>query len=274
MSELNKSTAFAHYDVMPTEELQEILRKHAHGELETEPDTEELYYIMEVLAERRQRKDPQAFRSNEEALADFKAHYMPKDKPRKESARWLKPLVAAAAVVVLIMSFAFSAEAFDIDILGKIASWSKEFLSFADPTQGTMPTEPDTFDSSEMDSLVDALNKHMIHQKLAPTWLPNGYINTDLNVVQTPRETSISARYEKGSAELIISIRQTVGVEPEQFEKNDSLLEVYTYGDVEYYIFSNTETLQTAWVVDEYECQIIGKVSLEEMKRIINSISE
>ena len=57
MSELEKRLEYARYDSMPTEELQEILRKHAHGELETEPDTQELYYIMEVLAERRKQQN-------------------------------------------------------------------------------------------------------------------------------------------------------------------------------------------------------------------------
>ena len=58
MSELNKRAEFSYYDSMTTEELQEILRKHAHGELETEPDTDELYYIMEVLARRREEENP------------------------------------------------------------------------------------------------------------------------------------------------------------------------------------------------------------------------
>ena len=40
MSELGKRKNFSQYDCMATEELQEILRKHAHNELDTEPDTE------------------------------------------------------------------------------------------------------------------------------------------------------------------------------------------------------------------------------------------
>ena len=61
---------------MPTEELQEILRKHAHCELETERTAEELFQIMEVLSQRRQQQDPHAFLSNEEAFAKFSKYYM------------------------------------------------------------------------------------------------------------------------------------------------------------------------------------------------------
>jgi len=78
MSEMEKREEISRYDSMSTEELQELLRKHAHGELDTEPDTDELFKIMEVLSARRQKKTPQAFRSDEEALAEFRQHYMPK----------------------------------------------------------------------------------------------------------------------------------------------------------------------------------------------------
>ena len=79
MSEKEKREKTAQYDSMTTEELQEILRKHARDELETELDTQGLFYIMEVLLERRE-NDPtmQQFRSNEEALAEFYQYYMPK----------------------------------------------------------------------------------------------------------------------------------------------------------------------------------------------------
>ena len=72
MSELEKREGRSRYDSMSTEELQEILRKHTYGELETEPDTQDLFEIMEVLSKRRQEQNPQAFRSDEEALADFR----------------------------------------------------------------------------------------------------------------------------------------------------------------------------------------------------------
>ena len=41
---------------------------------------------------------------------------------------------------------------------------------------------------------------------------------------------------------------------------------------VESYIFSNTETLQAAWSIGEFECGISGKITLEEMKKMIDSI--
>ena len=279
MSELNKRAEFGHYDSMTTEELQEILRKHAHDELETAPDTDELYYIMEVLARRRKEEDPQAFRSDEEALADFRKHYMPKAKQEGGTKVMRFPNRAfrmAAAVLAIVLVFAVgtsvTAQALQIDIWGKFASWTKEIFQFTDNPQGTTAANPEKENNIELNSLRDALDQHMLTERLTPTWLPEGYISKDLKVVETPRVLNISAVYGKDGSELIIKICQTIGVPAEQVEKNDVLLEVYVADGVEYYIFSNTETLQAAWSIGEFECLMIGEITLEEMKAMIDSI--
>ena len=279
MSEMEKHKEISQYDSMSTEELQEILRKHAHGELDTEPDTDELFEIMEVLSVRRQQQEPQAFRSDEEALAEFRQHYMPKEKEEYKPKvihfpnRILK-MVAAVLAVVLILALGTSvtAETLQIDIWGKLANWTKEIFQFTDMRDGTMATNPEKEYNAELKSLQDALNGFELMENLVPTWMPEGYICKDLKVVETPRVRNISAVYEKEGSELIIKIRQTIGVPAPQVEKNDDFLEVYVVDGVEYYIFSNTETLQAVWSIGEFECGISGKITLEEMKRMIDSI--
>ena len=279
MSELNNRTEYAHYDSLPTEELQEILRKHAHGELETEPDTDELYYIMEVLTRRREEENPQAFRSDEEALADFRKHYMPKatQEGRTKVVRFpgrAFKMVAAVLAIVLILAVGTSvtAEAFNVDIWGKFASWTKEIFQFADNPQGTTAANPEKEYNVALKPLQDALAQEGIEEKLAPAWMPDGYKSKDLQIISTPRVRNISAVYEKDGSELIIKIRQTIGVQAPQVEKNDDFLELYVVDGVEYYIFSNTETLNAAWSIGEFECIITGKITLEEMKMMIDSI--
>ena len=279
MSELNKRAEFSYYDSMTTEELQEILRKHAHGELETEPDTDELYYIMEVLARRREEEDPQAFRSDEEALADFRKNYMPKAtqaghaKVVRFPNRAFRTVAAVLAIVlVLAVGTSVTAEAFQIDIWGRFATWTKEIFQFTDMPQGTTVTNPEQEYNAELKSLQDALAQEEIVQKLAPTWMPDGYISKDMRVMKTPRARNINAIYEKNGSELVIKICQTIGVQAPQVEKNDDFLELYVVYGVEYYIFSNTETLNAAWSIGEFECIITGKITLEEMKKMIDSI--
>lgn len=279
MSELNKRAEFSHYDSMTTEELQEILRKHAHEELETEPDTDELYYIMEVLARRREEDDPQAFRSNEEALAEFRKNYTPKAKQEGRTKlvrfpnRVLRTVAAVLTIVlVLVVGTSVTAEAFQIDIWDKVATWTKEIFQFADNPQGTTVANPEKEHNLELKPLIDALTQEGVEEKLIPTWMPEGYKCKDLQVMITPRVRNINATYKKNDETLIIKIRQTIGVQAPQVEKNDDFLELYVVDGVEYYIFSNTETLQAAWSIGEFECIIGGKITLEEMKAMIDSI--
>ena len=279
MSELNKRAEYAKYDSLSTEELQEILRKHAHDELETEPDTDELYYIMEVLARRREEEDPQAFRSDEEALADFRKNYMPQatqEGPAKVVRFPNRALRVAAAVlaivVILVVGTSVTAEAFHVDIWGKFATWTKEIFQFTDNPQGTTAANPEQEYNAELKSLKEAMDQFKVSEKLVPTWIPEGYICKDLSVTNTPRVLYVNGVYVKNGSELVIKIRQTIGVQAPQVEKNDDFLELYIVDGVEYYIFSNTETLQAAWSIGEFECIIGGKITLEEMKMMIDSI--
>ena len=279
MSEMEKREEISRYDSMPTEELQEILRKHAHGELETEPDTQELFEIMEVLSVRRQKEDPQAFRSDEEAYAEFCANYLPEENREARSKairfpnRFLRTTAAVLAVVLFVaLSTSVAAQALHVDIWGKFANWTKEIFQFSDTQNGTMATEPEKEYNAELKSLQDALAQEKVTEKLAPTWMPRGYKSKDLKIIHTPRVLNFSAVYDKNGSELIIKIRQTIGVQAPQVEKNDDFLELYVVDGVEYYIFSNTENLNAAWSIGEFECIITGKITLEEMKTMIDSI--
>lgn len=281
MSEMNSRESYPRYDEMTTDQLREILRKHAHGELEKEPDTEELFHIMEVLADRESENPEKQIKSTEEAYATFVKHYAPEmaeDKPipfPKRSAvatRWMKRVAVVGIVCVALMTAAVSAKAFAPDIWGKIANWTKEIFRFEDVNGGTAGQKPDQENNIELDSLRDALGQHNVTERLMPNWLPAGYTCIRTGATETPKELSISAIYEKGEARIIIKIRQDFGTDPVQIEKNEDLIEIYTADGLDYYIFSNDKYMQTAWIVGEYECLIIGNLTMEEMKKVIDSI--
>ena len=243
MSEMNSRESYTRYDEMTTDQLREILRKHAHGELEKEPDTEELFYIMEVLADRESENPEKQIKSTEEAYATFVKHYAPEmaeDKPipfSKRSAvatRWMKRVAVVAIVCVALTTAAVSAKAFAPDFWEKVAIWTKEFFRFEDVTDGTEGQEPDKEVNMELVSLRDALNKYNVSDSLMPNWIPAGYICVDVSTVETPKARTISAIYEKGGEYLTIKIRQIVGTEPQKIEKSDDLIEIYSTGDVDY----------------------------------------
>lgn len=278
MSEMNSRESYSRYDEMTTEQLREILRKHAHGELEKEPDTEELFYIMEVLANRENENPEKQIKSTEEAYATFVKHYAPEMAEEKPipffkrgtvAARWMKRVAVVAIVCVALTTAAVSAKAFAPDFWEKVAIWTREIFRFEDVTDGTEGQEPDKENNAVLDSLHEALEQQ---DGLAPHWIPEGYICTSISAKENPKMQSISAIYEKDGEQLIIKIWQEFSSDPMQIEKNEDLIEIYTTDGVDYYIFSNDKYMQTAWVVGEYECIIIGNLTMEEMKKVIDSI--
>lgn len=281
MSEMNSRESYPRYDEMTTEQLREILRKHAHGELEKEPDTEELFYIMEVLADRESKNPEKQIKSTEEAYATFVKHYAPEMAEEKTipfskhgtvATRWMKRVAVVAIVFVALTTAAVSAKAFAPDFWEKVAVWTMEFFRFESGTDGAEGNEPDKEVNIELNSLLEVLDQYEVPRGLTPNWIPEEYICVSADGKESPKVLSIFAVYEKDGAQLIIQLRQEFGSDPFQIEKNEDLIEIYTVDGVDYYIFSNDKCMQTAYIVGEYECLIIGKLTMEEMKEIIDSI--
>jgi hypothetical protein len=186
--------------------------------------------------------------------------------------RWMKRVAVVAIVCVALMTAAVSAKAFAPDFWEKVASWTREFFRFEDMTDGTEGKEPETENNAELDSLREAIGKYTQADGLMPDWIPRGYVCTSVEAKETPKARRISAIYEKDGERLIIQIRQEFGSPPFQIEKNEDLIEIYSADGVDYYIFSNMDTIHIAWITGECECLIIGNFAIDEAKKVIDSI--
>ena len=273
MSETN-NRSYSKYDSMSTEQLQDILRLDAHQREGEGMDTEELFYVMEVLTVRRKSNPETAGKSLQEAKAEFRKHYMPKEAPKTiVFPMWLRRAATVAAVLVIFLVVATtSVNAFGYDLWGKVAIWSQEFFHFEDETQGTEDNDLEKQDNLEYASLQDALDGMEITQRLAPTWLPEGFLLDELFVFRSPKENSISAKYINGTTDIRISIRQLIDSIPEEIEKSDEYILAHDANGITYYIFENNSNLQATWVVGEFEGIIGGPITIDEMKAIIDSI--
>lgn len=269
---------YSEYDAMSTEQLQEILRLDAHCTDGIGMDTDELFYIMEVLSAREENSGTNSGKTVQEAYDSFRKHYLPQEDPAPVSRKsnvmpaWLRQAVAAVAVLAIFITTTVTVNAFGFDLWGKVAQWSEDFFRFQDETQATTLPDPEKNTPIEFKTLQDALDTYNISQRLAPTWIPAGYFLDEVEYFESPREVSVYAYYKTGHSDLTISIRRLVGTIPEDIEISENLIEAYEANGVTYYIFSNNANLQAAWVLEEYECLIIGRLTIDEMKAILNSI--
>ena len=278
-----RDSEFAKYDAMSTEELQRLLREDASKPVGEESDTDVLFYVMEVLAKRR--KERNEGKSPEEALESFKKHYdteneisfdsesVPAAPRRRRIGRWMQGLAAAAAILVFVIGGSITAHAMGFDLWEIIAKWTQETFHFG--YAGIENTDaPEKDYSTPFAGLQALLELHGVNVALVPTWIPDGYTEVDVSVEETPKQRRFTAIYQHGENTIRIRIADYLDSAPSQIEQSDSLLEIHTVGDTEYYIFNNFDQLKAVWISGTYECYIIGPLNVSEIKEIIDSIEK
>lgn len=266
------------YDVMSTEELEEILRLDAQTPEEQESDTEMILYVMEVLAARK-RNNGHTRKIALEAYESFKQNYMPEvddsgtthkipTKTRITFPRWLRSLTAAAAVLAILLVGSVTTKAFGVDIWEAVVKWTQETFHFGEWGN------PDANNDFPYASLQEALAKGRINISLVPTWFPNGYELVDIIVEHKPLQIAYKAKYEYGDQVIRITVQDYLDGEPLYVEQSDGLVEEYKVAGVTYYLFSDINVVKAVWINGSYECNIFGNVTIAELKQMIDSIEK
>lgn len=273
------------YDNMEDEQLREVLRADASKPEGGESDVDEIFYVMELLARRRAERGET--RDPAEALEAFKKRY-PNDLVVDEedeacsekvipysgrSAGWKRRLVATAAAAALIAVGVMSAGAAKFNLWETIAKWTQETFHWGavQETDNYVPT-PD--EQSPCADLLDMLRQNKIPTALVPTWLPDGFVLSDMQVIEQPGRWTICAQFENEDRYIVIQIQDYLDENPRQFEQSGEDVQVYSNNAVQYYIFTNNQAIQIVWNVNRYECEIQGIFSVDEAKQMIDSITE
>ena len=263
---------FAIYNSMATQELEEILRLDAEMPEGQESDIDKILYIMEVLAERK-RNNSHTGKTALEAYESFKQNYMPETdnqvipiKANRTTPRWIRNLAATAAVLAILLTGTVTAKAFGFDVWKAVVQWSQETFHFGE--QGNS----DAHNSLPYTSLQDALEKGNVPTWLVPTYIPEGYVLSEIDVQTTPLRKTHKARYTYGEKVLIIVVHDYLDSAPVYVEQNENLSEEYVVSGITYYIFTDVDLNKVKWINGSYECSISSNISIEDLKMMIDSI--
>ena len=280
-----KDQRFSRFDAMSIEELQAFLREDASKQVGEESDTEEIFYVMGMLAKRR--KEQSGGKTPEEALESFKQNYytetetpyisesVPVTRKGNHSGRWKRGLVAAAAAIfILVVGNSITANALDFDLFTIIAKWTQETFHFGQAGQVNESNVPTPDFANPCASLNDVLLENNVTLALVPTWIPEGYKECDVRITDTPKQRVFQGNYLRGEKPIYIRISNYLDSTPLQVEQSESLIEIYVSNGIEYYIFDNHNMLKAVWIRDRFESYISGSVSISEMKEIIDSIGK
>lgn len=274
---LNRSNPdFSKYDSMSIGELGEILRADAQGPERDDSDVDEILYVMEVLAKKR-RQNGIAGKTALEAYQEFQQHYLPmgeKESPprRKSNIIPFRRIAAVAASLVLVFSLTTTANAFCFrDVWNAVARWAEETFSFS---IGVENSDPKADSELEYESLENVLSRNGRNPNIIPTYIPESYTLIEVIADETPIQETYIAVYSSGKEYMKVSVKTFLNSEPEQIERSEDLIEVYSHDGLDYYIFSNHDQYQAVWIIDTYECYISGKISIENIKLMIDSIGK
>ena len=271
------SRDFSKFDTMETEELEEILRLDVDAPEEEETDTELLLYVMEVLAERRKNANITGNNAHD-AWKSFEENYMPENsletKSKPAPTRWVRRVIAIAAVLALVVLIPVSAKAMKLDQLWNVvAKWAKETFSFVS-SGDTDVDEPSPDRKEELTPLQELLEQRKRDVTIVPTWMPEGFVLEKVEEDVTPIQEVYRVRYINGDKKIRIRVQTYLTEDNYNFEIEDDYTEIYSVSEINCYIFKNEDQCRAVWVTGTYECMISGDLSIDEIKMMIDSIGK
>lgn len=301
MAESNQTNKYAYLSRLSTKELEAILR--ADAESPKAGNDEAISYILEVIEQREREHPSGSFPDIDSSWKEFQTIYNTPEgadqslypseeedvlhtKPMQAEARQRRilrrPLLVAAIIVLLIASLTIPVAGYG-NLLEMIGSWTADQFTFITTgyRKDSSSDEADVNKEVSSDSQIGAelrqvLQDYGITESVVPSWLPDGFkLIGDVSVQEYPDfgEINFFAYYEDYDNSCTLNITQTASsFQSRVYEKGSEVPEIYTVGNVDYYIIENTDSIMAAWYVDDLECSINTTMSKSELKRVLDSI--
>lgn len=170
--------------------------------------------------------------------------------------------LVAALIVALLIAAAVTTGAMGFDLWGWAPKWSREDLRF-------VTEEPGTAFVKDIPTALAALG---VDEPLYPSWLPEDMVRINADIQFGP--VFLHEAYQGEDRVLFITIVPSSLSDTAVYQRNESNTEEYIAGKTIHYIYADMNHLTATWYTNGYTASIVGDISVEEMKRIIESIYE
>lgn len=285
------------YDDYTVEELRAALQRYF---LFSELDDEAVDEMEQILAVLRKKAPFTHLHTNEEMWEEFKATHsddfaalgirkdteteevvkqktvadetaarsepVPVRKPRRQIRGLLRVGLIAAALIVLLAGITVAAGAMGYNLWGWIPKWTDEDVRFVAETPLQTPGEDDNHGIS---TVLESLG---ITEPLYPTWLPDDFMRMESKTVEEP--LFLHEKFQGNNRSLSITISPTTDLGTVVYQKENESPVEYISGNTMHFLFDNTNEISAVWNTDNYTTLIVGDISIDEMKRIIDSVYE
>ena len=179
---------------------------------------------------------------------------------------FLRIAMVAAAMVVFIIAVSITASAMGYNLWGWMPKWNSELLSFESESPQAEPKNDD------LHSIRYALTSLGIDEPLYPTWIPKDLSRTEYVFEEDP--FILHEAYSGNNRFLSITISPITGSETAVYQKAGSNPEEFSINNTVFFIFENTNEITAVWYTESYTTLIVGNITFDEMKQIIDSVYE
>lgn len=257
------------WEQMPTEELDRVLQAELRKE---HPDENVVLPILRTLELRETGKPEESSPDLHATTEQFSKHdtYTGRNDHRRAWITGIAALAAVACIVVMALPKTVGADS----ILDVLYRWTSGIFEFIDPdNEESKPKIDGEFSANNpgLYQLHDKLAELGVTKTVVPTWLPEGFVLTELNELLLSGGTRVHGQFQDGSAVILLTYRITADLSP-QVEKDDLGIEVFDVGGVAYFIVENESNFSVTWTVEGVECLLNANVAKEELHAIIKSI--
>lgn len=174
--------------------------------------------------------------------------------------------LVAAIMVVIILAAAVTASAFGYNLFGWVPKWNNDVLGFGEDESPAPNELHDTY------KIPAALKELGIEEPLYPTWLPAGF-KIDVSVIEKD-PIFMHEGYSDGERYLTITIEPLSQTGIISFQKDEQNPMEYIANNRSYFIFADNSCYTATWQTENYSVYVMGEITLDEMKRIIDSVNE
>lgn len=290
----NRPKRYDFLEELSMNELEELLRKSA----ELQPDNEDAFVdaIAEVIMRKEKENPTGRLPDIEEAWREFQTHYntpegqgmslypdeeddgkeqaAPPTAKKRRRVFTFRNLAAAAAVIILcIVTILPPALGYE-NVFVMIGDWNDSFFHFVMPGENSDPAEDPTEETYA--SLQEALDRNGVSVPVAPQ-IPSEFDFVTVEVTRYPEYKRIdyTAFYQADQGNMsIYIIQQDDAISNRTYEKDETLVEIYSTNGVDHYIYENNGRISITWYTDVFECSLRADITVDEAKNMIDSIYE
>lgn len=181
-----------------------------------------------------------------------------------------RSVAAIAAAVALVLVMMIGAQAAGVDVFGTLARWTDSTFHHV-----TTPRDRDETISLENTSY-GSIDVQRVLGEYAPTWLPDWATATASSVQEDEFGVAIQVSFSlPDGRKFFIQLDQypeREDIDNQAFEQDESFRETYLSNSKCFYIFANDDYFMATWSDGTTMQTILGDLSVEELKSIIDSI--